>query len=235
MTSARGWADISGRADLAEVPPTAVDELRGLRAVGCGALRSLEALRYAQLLEVLDCSYTCVSDVEPLRSLRKLRKLILRGCPLESIEALEACVALSTLDVSETGVRSGIREWPGSLVALAWDGVQDVDPTAHQLLPPSLLVLSLADIGLRDLEPISRLPLLRKLSIANNEVSDLNCLRGHPHLESLILFGNLKLDCSAAEHLPALRFLVVDEEQAQHPSVLRLRGRGHVDVRVESG
>ena len=172
-------------------------------------------LRGLTNLQELNCSFTQVSNLEPLRGLTSLQILNFRSTNVNDLEPLRGLTSLQELDCSFTQVSD--QEPLRSLVSLQRLYCRAI--MVKSLEPLSGLInLQTLDcnfcIIINDLSPLRGLTSLRTLDCSfATKVSDLEPLRGLVRLQSLVcsatevsdleplrdLFRLQSLDCSATD------------------------------------
>lgn len=125
---------------------------------------------------------------EVLLQLKKLRKLSLRACNIQTMSGLDQLRQLHTLSVGQ-------------------NDIDDISPVAGMT---NLKVLSLFGNKVTDISPLATLKKMEILSLNDNEVVDLSPLEGLKSLTELFLSGNRIESISAIASLPKLKTLNLD-------------------------
>ena len=107
----------------------------------------------------------------------------------------------------------------------------DLDGFAELLEHSHVLdTIDLRARGIRDLDPITRIPPLRKLTLTFGRISDISPLQDQPSLEYINLDGNEITDISPLLNMPNLRQVILvsnplsEESRNSHLPELRSRG-----------
>ncbi|XP_048577252.1 uncharacterized protein LOC116601131 [Nematostella vectensis] len=136
-------------------------------------LVEMRGISQAQGLKVLDLSNNSIMNIEGLSHLRSLEWLNLSGNSIKKIENLDKNINLSHLDLSDNSVSSlSDLTFLENLKTLLLHGnlIPSLRPVP-EVLPKSIITLSLAENELKDLTEISFLsflPALEQLSINSN-------------------------------------------------------------------
>ena len=163
---------------------------------------------------------------------------------LKDISKLAGLTALTTLDLSGTGVED-VTPLSG-LTALTWlrlwdTGVEDVTPLSGLT---ALKSLQLWDTGVEDVTPLSGLTALTVLNLAGTGVKDVTPLSGLTALTWLSLLGTGVEDVTPLSGLTALKWLQLWDTGVEDVTplsgltaltVLNLAGTGVKDVTPLSG
>ena len=151
LAAQTGSLDLS-RLQLTELPAE-LQELTSLQNLNCSftQVRDMEPLRGLTSLQELNCSCTKVSDLEPLRRLISLQNLDFWNTHVSDLEPLRNLTSLQNLNCTQTKV-------------------SDLDPLRSLT---SLQDLYCAFTQVSDLEPLSGLARLRDLVCNKTKVTDL--------------------------------------------------------------
>ncbi len=169
--------------------PLELKQLTSLQILNCNFAKvsDLEPLRRLTSLQALHCGLTQVSDLEPLRDLTSLQNLNFWGTQVSDLEPLRGLSSLQTLDCSDTQVSDlePLRDL-SCLTALALCGtkVSDLEPLWGRCLS-GLKSLYCQYSKVSDLEPLRYILGLTNLSCGWTQVSNLDPLRGLYSLQSL--------------------------------------------------
>jgi internalin A len=185
LAAPTGRLDLS-RLQISELPPE-LKGLKSLQTLDCSftQVSDLEPLRGLSSLQTLDCSFTQVSDLEPLRGLPSLQTLDCESTQVSDLEPLRDLPSLQTLDCGGTKVSDLEPLWNlSSLQTLncGWTQVSDLEPLRGL---SSLQTLNCSRTKVSDLEPLRDLSSLQTLDCSSTKVSNLEPLRGLSSLQSL--------------------------------------------------
>lgn len=161
----------------------------------------LSFLDNAQHLTSLYCAPNKVVDLEPLRSHRELSHLIIGSVGVRSLEPLTD-IALESLYLKLQGEPSSSRSIDrlASLRSLSLDNVGLADLTPISRLP-SLSSLGLGDVGAIDLTPVSSLSTLTDLTLTDCDTDPTALVTALPVLDELQLSGGHPPDFAAMHEL----------------------------------
>ncbi|NQZ76148.1 MAG: hypothetical protein HRT61_08565 [Ekhidna sp.] len=158
-------------------------------------------------LQVLDISNTQVSDLEPLRHTKNLRKLIARQTNLISLNGLQYLEQLTTLDLASSTV---------------------VDISAIAALQ-SLKYLNLSNTSIVSFESLRSLSGLDSIDLSQTTFSDLSSLEGNAGLKTLRLKNTSLTSTAGLSALTDLEYLDLSysnitslEGLQKHPSLKKL-------------
>jgi internalin A len=188
LAAPTGTLDLS-TLQLTELPAE-LQELTCLQNLDCSytQVSGLEPLRGLTSLQILDCRHTQVSDLDPLQDLASLQNLNCKSTQVISLEPLRALTSLKELDCSKTHVRSlePLRNLTNLQELNCSDTkVSDLEPLRGLA---SLQNLTCRYTGVSDLEPLQGLTSLQNLNCHSTQVSSLEPLRALTSLK--------ELDCS---------------------------------------
>jgi Leucine-rich repeat (LRR) protein len=170
-------------------------------------------LKFNPLLEMIDISNTSVSDISPLANLQNLTTLSADGTTVGSIDTLSRLKGLERLYVDQTQVNDSIvskflqanphclvvyktnqlQTWWSSL-SPEWQSVFqnqlriEIQPTRnnfHKLIEAEKL--SLHNVRVTDLSPLTEFIRLKELEITGTDVTDLSPLSDMTSLHSLVV------------------------------------------------
>ncbi len=147
----------------------------------------LDPLRGLGALEMLDISFSKVSDLGPLMGFKALQTLGVSGCEqVSDLSPVKMLSALQTLNVSFTKVRdlSSLRDLI-ALRTLAVAGCQQVRDLGPVSGLSALETLDVNYTDVSDLGSLSSLSALKTLDVSYTDVSDLGPLSGLSALETL--------------------------------------------------
>ena len=148
-------------------------------------IRSIQGLEFAGNLEVgLNLGGNLIQDITPLRSLTKLRGLVLLGNQVSDLSPLEPLTALVYLNC-------------------AFNPISDLSPLSNLL---HLEDLDLAACQISDVTPLAELKNLKKLILETNDITDVGPLANLSQLEVLNIANNPISDFSTLQHLNLTRF-----------------------------
>ena len=229
----------------ASAPPILGGRPPTMHDAGTGApISDLAGIELLVNLRRLNLDGNAVRDLAPLRALKHLEWLSVRGQALTSdsvyvhIPALQArgvevlfdapvIVAFADAGLRGSvegtlGKRGGATLTQGDLLGLrvlnaAAAGVADVSGIE---MATNLERLDLSGNRLRDVGTLARLPALRWLDLSDNGLSDVSALSGLAGLQELLLGGNALADVSPLSHLAGLRALVLSDNELEDVSAL---------------
>jgi len=183
------WKEVFKENIIIEGEPTDSDleEIVHLPELDCcfSKVSDLEPLRALTNLNYLDCSENQLSDLEPLRALTNLRELSCYSNQLSDLEPLRALTNLRELDYSDNQLSD--LETLCALTNLqklncSWNELSDLEPLRALM---NLRELDCSWNELSDLEPLRALTNLKELLCSSNQLSDLEPLRALTNLEEL--------------------------------------------------
>lgn len=180
--------------------------LGGLRSLDLGGNRVTDLKPLAKLsnLRSLNLDGNPVRDLRPLYGLEELVSLSLLGVELPEEELAALSAALPFCTILSDGEKEGVRTIWLSGVCFSTDATE----------------LDLSGLGLREIECLSVCTELRKLTLADNEISDLSPLMNLQNLERLRLAGNQISDLRPLMGLSTLRQLDVSRNAVGDTSAL---------------
>ena len=165
-------------------------------------IRSIEPLRGLPL-RFLDLGMTDVSDLSPVAGM-PLQELILESTPVSDIRVLEGMrlevLKLQHTQVTDLSVLRGmplrqlnllglpiadLQEFSGMPLTSLWVPMTRIS-SLQPLSGMKLVSLDIQQTAVADLQPLSDITTLKRLNVADTEVTDLRPLR-HLQLERLIL------------------------------------------------
>lgn len=165
--------------------------------------------RIAQVdkIDTVRIDYTKVSDLSPIRSLKRIEKLTLRATPVKSLEAIAGFRNLKYLDIGNSAVQSlGPIAQLWNLETIILDGtsiktlkhlsglknlrylwadktsIDSLEPLAEL---PSLQFLLVSDTAINSLEPLASLKNLYSLDADRTQISSLDALKDYRELTYL--------------------------------------------------
>ena len=177
-------------------------------------------------LRSLDLGGNRVTDLKPLAKLSNLRSLNLDGNPVRDLRplyGLEELVSLSLLGVELPEEELAALSAALPFCTILSDGEkEDVQSIwfSGVCFSTDVTELDLSGLGLREIECLSVCTELRKLTLADNEISDLSPLMNLQNLERLRLAGNQISDLRPLMGLSTLRQLDVSRNAVGDTSAL---------------
>jgi len=202
------------------------EELAGLTALqhlDCSytQLRDLSPLKDLVALQELNCSYTQVSDLSPLKDLVALRHLICSGTQVSDLSPLKDLVALQELDCANTQVSdlAPLKD----LVALQYlicifARVSDLTPLNYLV---ALRYRNCVGTQVSDLSPLKDLVALQELDCSYTQVSDLAPLKDLTALQHLDCAYTRVSDLAPLKDLVALQHLSCTRTQVSDLAPLK--------------
>ena len=180
--------------------------LGGLRSLDLGGNRVTDLKPLAKLsnLRSLNLDGNPVRDLRPLYGLEELVSLSLLGVELPEEELAALSAALPFCTILSDGEKEDVQSIWLSGVCFSTDATE----------------LDLSGLGLREIECLSVCTELRKLTLADNEISDLSPLMNLQNLERLRLAGNQISDLRPLMGLSTLRQLDVSRNAVGDTSAL---------------
>ncbi len=181
------------------ITPKMMEAITRLDLSGLG-IESLKGLEFASELEFLNIRANDIKDLEPIRSLKKLRTLILDQnssimdtSPLEELEALQK--------LSLKGLHTNFTKEVAALAYLEQLDLGDTQITDLSFLSglSQLTKLNAAKNQITSVEALVALGQLQELSLAENEITDASSLFG---MNKLIVLDLSKNPLSFAEGVP---------------------------------
>ena len=182
--------------------------LQSLSAAGCG-LSSLEHLRYAHDLQVLNLSKNPLSDSLDWATFDQLKQLSLGETGLMNYDFLRQLPKLSTLDLQGNMAIAAISQLP---------------------VMPQLKALDLSKTNVGSLEGISAFSALERLMVAGTPLSEIGEVAALPKLSYLDIQNTPLKSLDALHAAPVLRYIQADNSQisqleaanfmAKHPNAL---------------
>ncbi len=136
-------------------------------------------------LQHLDCSFTNVNSLEPLKYLTNLNTLVCKRTPVSDLSPLNAVHQLKFLDCSNTNVRE----------------VEAISGLSN------LQTLCCSDTEVSDLVPLKSLNELRTLLVGNTKISTLEPLKALSQIKTLSITGTKVSDLSPIATLSQLEHL----------------------------
>ena len=134
----------------------------------------------------LDLSNRNITSVKPLARFTQLKKLVLTGNPISSLEGVENCSNLAELYINETGIKDlKSLEKLNSLQILHCEklGLESLEGVSKLV---NLIELDCSENLLKDIEPLKNMNLLEVLDISlNQEIESVEALRNKPNLKEL--------------------------------------------------
>jgi internalin A len=181
----------TGRLDLSRLQltelPAELQELTSLQYLNCSFTKvsDLEPLRGLTSLQSLSCIDTLVSNLELLRGLTSLQNLNCGNTQVSDLEPLRGLTSLQNLNCSFTKVSD--LELLRGLTSLqnincSFTKVSDLEPLRGLT---SLQNLNCSFTQVSDLEALRGLTSLQNLNCSSTKVSDLEPLRGLTSLQNL--------------------------------------------------
>lgn len=225
ITSFSVPADAKTLTDLKYLP-----FLKELTVYGLPAdqLRSVSSLSDLESLCVINTPVSA-DELITIVSLPKLQKLILSGCSLSSITALQSAKGLTYLDISNNTLRNiqplasmkGLTELHlqhnvvsdlsvlSELSSLKYldASYNDLSDIAPILSTKTLQHLNISNNRIADLTGIDRLSALTKFFAAHNQIADISMLAANTDLSELDISNNSLTDISALAGLNGLTML----------------------------
>ncbi len=187
MPDANLRAAVQEKLGLSDEVPLTKDHIKGLTHLEAQnrEIRSIQGLEFAENLEVgLNLGGNLIQDITPLRSLTKLRGLVLLGNQVSDLSPLEPLTSLLYLNAAHNPI-SDLRAL-SNLIHL-----EDLDLAACQI---------------SDVTPLAGLKNLKILILGSNLITDVSPLVNLTELEVLNIIDNPIWNFSALQHLNLTRF-----------------------------
>lgn len=145
----------------------------------------IEPLSELTELTELDLSYTIISDLKPIRNLKKLEVLNLRGSPVINLLPLRYIGSLKELDVSYTMVDNiEVAAFLSDLTKLNLSNSAIVE-LANMSYLKSLTQLNISSTEVSNINPISNNKLISDLDISNTDITNIDALDSLTELQHL--------------------------------------------------
>jgi internalin A len=217
----------TGRLDLSRLQltelPAELQELTSLQYLNCSFtnVSDLEPLRGLTSLQSLSCIDTLVSNLELLRGLTSLQNLNCHFTKVSDLELLRGLISLQNLDCGNTQV-SDLEPLRG-LTSLQNLNCSFTKVSDLELLRglTSLQNINCSFTKVSDLEPLRGLTSLQNLNCSFTQVSDLEALRGLTSLQNLNCSSTKVSDLEPLRGLTSLQNLNCSDTQVSDLEPLR--------------
>ena len=154
--------------------------------------------------DIISCKDATVTDITPLKELKKLKGLYLSGTSVKDLRPLNGLKDLEKLDLYETKV-SDLSPLKGlvklELLVLDYTQIEDISPLK---MLKNLKELYIQDTKVKNLTSLKELKNLKKLHLRRTEVSDLTPLMGLKDLKKVYITGTQVTESKADELRSAL-------------------------------
>ncbi len=184
-------------------------------------IRNISGLEFAVNLNELHLGLNRISDITPLKSLKKLTVLDLhRNSNISDVSPLKDLTNLTWLSLRGNRISdmSSLKDLVNlTYLHVAYNRISTVSPFQ------SLTNLTFLDIEVNrisDLTPLSGLTNLTYLDFDSTQVSDLTPLESLTELNELDASDNQITDITTLKHLTKLKYLDLDDNQITDISVL---------------
>lgn len=167
--------------DLLENVPITNKHLEGLQELKCQerGIKSIEGLQYATNLETVNFYKNQLTDLTPLKSLKKLKDVNVSTNKLSSLEGLESSPEIHRLDADNNQLST--IPLVKQLVKLNWlslsnNRISDLSQLAVQA-DETLNTLDLSHNKIADLSGYKDLPFAEKVNLSHNLIEDVERFR----------------------------------------------------------
>ncbi|WP_439613661.1 NACHT domain-containing protein, partial [Reyranella sp.] len=150
-----------------------------------------------------------ISNLEPLRNLKEIKKLYLPSVRVQNLDALEGLSDLESLNMAH----SYLRDWSSieklsalKFLQLTRSNITDSDLKSLRNLD-SLETLHLSNTQITSLSQLEEMPKLRFLAIDGTRISSLKEMRKLSNLESLVAGSRELISLEGVEELKSLKSL----------------------------
>ncbi len=198
-------------------------------------IENLAPLSEMENLRLLNCAHTLVEDLTPLRTLSRLQRLDVTGCPVTSLEPLRYVSALREIDaayttVNKAAVLAGLKHLETlnlshtpvdtlpNLAALSALHTLELDATAIRSIDSlaslkHLVNLNLARTHVAGFAPLARLKSLQSLNLDSTLIINLQPLASLDSLTILQINGTRVADLLPLAKLPLLKYIYCDNSE----------------------
>ena len=230
--------DLSPLSDLAELNDLQLSQnrisdvsflsgLSGLQTLGLeqNVISNLAPLSGMQALRQLFLTANLISDLTPLQGLANLETLGLGQNRVKELSPLSDLMRLRDLrlDSNDVSDLSPLRDLELDDLDVGRTGVSLDDVTTLPRFPDGFHSLGLDGLGISDVTPLASLSRLRRLSLADNLITDVSALAVREIWSEdwsvLLLSGNLLDEDSVTEHVPLLESWGVTVNHERSPVV----------------
>lgn len=181
-------------------------------------INSLDGLQYFINLEKLNLRGNNITDITPLKDLKRLKELNLSFNSVSNMGSLRNLETLENLDVSWNGVTdisflqklTHLKElWLGNAGMYEYMGNNYNKISELSVLKDmkDLEILDLQELGIKELDALKEMRKLKKLLLANNKIEDISCLKSLVELEYLDIISNNIQDIKPLAELTKLKYL----------------------------
>ncbi|HNT28486.1 MAG TPA: leucine-rich repeat domain-containing protein [bacterium] len=170
-----------------EDDPLTQDNLDQITLLYCGigankeesGINSLNGIEHLGNLEKLSLSYSHISDISPLRDLKKLKEL-----GIGTDKKITSYAPILLLPLTNLGVEGA-----------------EIEDISFLSYIPSLERINFEHNDITDISVIKQLPSLTSIDISYNKVSSLEAIANHPNIQnfSFISIGYNCMDCALEE------------------------------------
>lgn len=214
--------------------------LEQITSFEASGLANVDAMRYMPQLEELTLHAVTLDDMGALTKLPKLVSLTIdnsesSSCSEEAIDDLFRLPALKSLTLKggeyqlnslESLSQSQIEKLhldkaqmvdqmtiqrDGYISNIDYDAYENDEVFQALTTIPTLQELTFTNLKLRSLEGVQNLEQLKVLNVADNQIGDMNPLKGNTKLQTLHISNNPLTDMTAISELPALEQLWIEE------------------------
>ena len=164
-------------------------------------------------LEHLEITYSALTEIKNLETLKKLKSLLLNGNKIEKIKGLENLINLEKLELDENQIKE--IENLGNLRNLKWLTLAENDVTEIKGLENNnnLEILAVSGNNIKKIEDLAHLTKLKELYLNENRISDIKGLENLSELRILDLGKNLIHEIKNIENLENLEKINLEDNQ----------------------
>jgi Leucine-rich repeat (LRR) protein len=216
--------------DFSNTPVVNISPLSGLTGIQMlnmdhTGIRSLDPLKNLNALTIVQFSNTMVNDLSPLNGLKELKKVY---CDKTSVSSTSALAFMrnkpGTLVIYESEELSawwmGLPiYWRALLVEHAGTSANPDSEELHQIINITQLDLS-GNSYLQNIQPLSRLTNLSKLSLARTAIEDISPLINLSELQEINLSQTRISDIAALQNILGLELLNIEDSRVEQLEAL---------------
>lgn len=193
-------------ASISDLSPLSMSKTIRTLNVSCNSLTDITPLQDLKLESLNLSANTRISNPSYIGDIATLTHLDLRGVPINDGMFIERLESLTNLNMSETGIKS--IEFTRRLLHLNKfrcdeNRIRDVSPLKDH---PTLKILDISGNGATH---VCRIPMLKRVYMSDNSISDLSPLGECRLLETVFCMYNSAEDISFVRNLPYLKELVL--------------------------
>lgn len=192
---------IRNQYDLLENVPITNKHLEGLQELKCQkrGIKSIEGLQYATNLETVNFYENQLTDLTPLKLLKKLKDVNVSANKLSSLEGLESSPEIHRLDADNNQLST--IPLVKQLVKLNWLSLSNnrISDLSQLAVPAedTLNTLDLSHNKIEDLSGYKDLPFAEKVNLSHNLIEDVGTLPRKKAIQELNLEYNFITDPSS--------------------------------------